>query len=91
LLANRLRETLADLKVRVSRPSRMTELRIVGLDDSITQADVALAIGKIGDASWLDVKISNIRRTGRGMGAMWARCPLEAAIKVAERGRITVG
>jgi len=91
LLATRLRESLSDLKVRITRPTRMAELRITGLDDSIGQADVAVAIGKLGDASWLDVKTGEIRRTQRGMGTMWARCPLEAAIKVAEHGRITVG
>jgi len=52
---------------------------------------VALAIGKIGGASWLDIKVGEVRRTQRGMGMVWVCCPLEAAIKVAECGRLAVG
>jgi len=54
--------------------------------------DVALAIGETGGSSWLEVKVGEIRRTQRGtVGVLWARCPLEAAIKVAEAGRLMVG
>jgi len=76
--------------VRVTRPVRMGELRISGLDDSITKTDVALAIGTIWNTSWMEVKTGEIRRTQRGMGVLWVRCPLDAAIKVTEAGRITV-
>jgi len=90
-LVARLSTALSDLRVRVSRPIRMAELRIAGLDDSISRTDVALALGEAGGTSWLNIKTDDIRRTQRGMGMLWARCPLEAAIKVAEAGRLTVG
>jgi len=91
LLASRLREALADMVVKVSRPARMAELRITGLDDSISSVDVAMAIGKIGGTSWLEIKTGEIRRTLRSMGALWVRCPLEAVIRVAEQGKLVVG
>jgi len=69
------------MEVRVTRPIRMAELKISGLDDFITKTDVALAIGTVRNTSWMEVKTSEITRTQRGMGILWARCPLEAAIK----------
>jgi len=90
-LARRLDSALSDLNVRVARPVRMTELRVSGLDDSISREDVALALGEVGGASWLEIKTGEIRRNQRGMGAMWASCPLETTIKVAGAGRIAVG
>jgi len=90
LLADRLREAFVDMGVRVSRPARMAELRITRLDNSISTADVAMAIGEVGGTSWLEIKTGEIRRTLRGMGALWVRCPLEAAIRVAEQSRLMV-
>jgi len=90
-LAARLKTALADMDVRVTRPMRVAELKISGLDDSINKTDVAIALGEAGETSWLQIKVGDIRRTPRGLGIMWARCPLEAAIKVAEVGRLTVG
>jgi len=90
-LARRLTSALSDLNVRVARPVRTAELRVSGLNDSISREDVALALGEIGGTSWLEIRTVEIRRNQRGMGVMWASCPLEAAIKVAEAGRVTVG
>jgi len=50
-LAIRLKQAFEDLNVRGSRSARMTELRIIGLNDFITPADVPLAIGKVGNTS----------------------------------------
>jgi len=48
LLANRMKEELTDLNVRVTRPVRTGKLRISGLNDSVTGPDVTLVIGKKG-------------------------------------------
>jgi len=90
-LATRLKVALADLNVRVTRLMRLAELKISGLVDSITKTDVAIALGEAGETSWLQIKVGEIRRTQRGLDIMWARCPLEAAIKVAEIGRLMIG
>jgi len=83
------------MNVRVTRPVRLAELRISGLDDSISRADMALAIEEAGGASWLDIKTGEIRRNQRRMGAMWASCPLDAAIRCdrswAVKGRLVFG
>jgi len=63
LLANKIKEELADLNVRVTRPVRTGELRISGLNDSVTGPDVALVIGKEGGTFWIDVKTGKIRLT----------------------------
>jgi len=69
-LANRLKTALSDMNVRVTRPMRLAELRISGLDDSISKTDVAIAICEAGGTSWLQIKMGEIRRTQRGMGIM---------------------
>jgi len=66
-LAERLKVALSDMNVRVTRPVRLAELRISGLDDSISRDDVALAIGEVGGTSWLEIKVREIRRTQRGL------------------------
>ncbi|XP_039749872.1 uncharacterized protein LOC120626416 [Pararge aegeria] len=47
-LAEKLREVLGDEVVRISRPLKSVDLRITGLDDSVTSAEVIAAVATIG-------------------------------------------
>ncbi|XP_037302751.1 uncharacterized protein LOC119193224 [Manduca sexta] len=91
-LVIKMREALCGLEdVRVSRPVMTAELRISGLDESVTPDDVATAIAKIGECSIEDLKVGQVKIEHSGLGAAWAQCPAKVADKVARAGRVLVG
>ena len=90
-LANKLRETLGPEIVRVSRPTKCVELRISGLDDSVTSEDVSAAVARAGACSVEQIKCGEIRRGTTGLGTVWLRCPVAAAKPVVDNGRLLVG
>ncbi|XP_059055050.1 uncharacterized protein LOC131849080 [Achroia grisella] len=55
-LAEKLREVLPAEVVQVSRPVKTADLRIVGLDDTTTSADVVAAVARSGDCAEQEVK-----------------------------------
>ncbi|CAD1481276.1 unnamed protein product, partial [Heterotrigona itama] len=56
--------------VKVSRPRKMAEIRISGLDGSVTPAEVVSAVTKAGKCDAEDVKTGEIRhRTPMSMGS----------------------
>lgn len=90
-LAARLREIFSPEDVRVSRPIKCVDLRVSGLDDSVTKEEVAAAIAGVGDCSEELIKASDIRRNPAGIGTAFVRCPVTAAKKVVDKGRILIG
>ncbi|XP_076182678.1 uncharacterized protein LOC143154441 [Ptiloglossa arizonensis] len=90
-LAEKLGEALAPRGVRVARPTKSAELRVCGLDDSVTREEVARALAQAGGCSEGDIRTGEVRRSSSGLGAVWARCPLPAARKLEAVGRIVVG
>lgn len=92
-LASRLREVFdKDEEVRISRPYRKAEIRINGLDDSVTPAKVASAVSAAGECNISEVKIGEIRRRSlASIGSIWVQCPATAACKIAATGRLKVG
>lgn len=44
LLAEKLREVLADTPARVQRPTKTAEVRVTGLDESVTPTEIELAL-----------------------------------------------
>ena len=90
-LAARLREVLTDFDVRIARPMKMGELRVSGLDDAATPAEVASAVAEASGCSAENVKVGEIRRTPTSLGTVHVRCPLAAVHKLAANSRIRVG
>lgn len=90
-LAAKLRESLGDENIRITRPTKCAELRVVGLDDSVTSGDVAAAVARAGDCAVDAVKAGEIRTNSSGLGTCWVRCPVTAAKKVSSEGRLLVG
>ncbi|XP_077265670.1 uncharacterized protein LOC143899324 [Temnothorax americanus] len=86
LLARQVSAALEGSGVRVSRPSRCVGLRLVGLDDSITPAEIRAAVTAGGGCREGDVTIGEIVRRPLGMGATWVRCPVGAANIILKRG-----
>lgn len=84
-LAARISEVLAGKGVGVSRPVKMAELRLAGLDDSVTPEQVAQAIAGAGGCDAGDVRVGNMTLSPSGLFAAWVRYPQTAAEKLGER------
>ncbi|XP_045501400.1 uncharacterized protein LOC123698695 [Colias croceus] len=90
-LASRLREVWDEDTIKVSRPVKCAEVRVTGLDDSVAAEEVAAAVSRVGECPADQVKYSGLRVGSRGSTTAWVSCPVAAAKKVAQVGRILVG
>ncbi|XP_049870296.1 translation initiation factor IF-2-like [Pectinophora gossypiella] len=90
-LAKKLREVLSPDAVRVVRPVKRAEIRVTGLDDSADAIEVADAVAKEGGCAVDDVKHGRIVVGPRGDGSLWISCPVAAAKRLSDSGRLLVG
>ncbi|XP_059054034.1 uncharacterized protein LOC131848221 [Achroia grisella] len=90
-LARKLREVLGENPVQVSRPTKTAEMRIMGLDDSVTPGDIADAVARDGECSPDEVKAGEIRLNPSGLGTCWVRAPIMVVKKITTAARIKVG
>ncbi|XP_045491062.1 uncharacterized protein LOC123690945 [Colias croceus] len=90
-LADKLREVWDEDTIKVSRPVKCADLRVTGLDDSVAAEEVAAAVSRVGECPVDQVKCSGLRVGSRGSTTAWVSCPVAAAKKVAQVGRILVG
>lgn len=86
LLASKLREVLCDSTVKIQRPTKRTELRIMGLDDSVTPEEVARALATEGRCQPEEIKTGSL-----SANSMWISCPLIAAKEIIKEGKLRVG
>ncbi|XP_072934979.1 uncharacterized protein [Epargyreus clarus] len=91
VLAGKLQAVVAEMGVKVARPSKQGEARVMDLDDSVTQEDVASAIAATCGCAIADVKVGEIRQRPSALGTVWVRCPLTAIRKLAAAKRLLVG
>lgn len=89
-LATRLREALAATGANVARPVKCEELRIAGLDKSVSREEAAAAVAAAGVCDAANVRVGDIRRAPSGLETAWLQCLAAAAKKVAAKGRITM-
>lgn len=90
-LAQKLKEVLPEGLVRISRPVKCAEMRILGLDDSVSMNEVIAAVAQKGACSEEMIKAGEVKRFAYGTGVVWVRCPIDVAKKLGAEGRITVG
>jgi len=90
-LADKLQEILQEDKATITTPTIKGELRLVGLDESISKEEIKWAIEEEGGCDKNGIRIGEIKRTRRGMGVVWVRCPLKAAIAISKKKKIKVG
>lgn len=69
----------------------MAELRVTGLDDSVTPREVVEALAKQGACDPEQIRCVDIRAFPAGLGSIWAKCPFTAAREIVNCGRIKVG
>lgn len=92
--ADILKEKLAGVfgdQAVVTRPVVKGDLRLSGFDDSISSAEVAEVVAEASACNYRDVKVGQIRMLSNGLCTVWLQCPLAAAIKVAELGKLRIG
>jgi len=90
LLAGKIRKILG-AEARVARPFVKGEMRVIGLDDSVTSEEVATKISQLGPCDRTLVKVGAICVMRNGLGTVWVQCPLAVANKVAGRKKISIG
>ncbi|XP_029670925.1 uncharacterized protein LOC115240097 [Formica exsecta] len=89
-LAEKLRNVLQD-QAKVARPIVKGEIRLVGLDDSISENEVACVVTQYGGCKEEEIKVGTIRPMNNGLFTVWAQCPLSAAIKTANSKKVRIG
>ena len=85
-LAEWMAVTLKDLPAKVTVPRRTAELRVTGLEDSVTPEKVAAAVAEAGGCGADEVSVRPIRYAPRDLGSVWLRYPLTAARKINRAG-----
>ncbi|XP_063634877.1 nascent polypeptide-associated complex subunit alpha, muscle-specific form-like [Cydia splendana] len=90
-LAEAIQQQIGLEKVRVSRPSKTVDIRVTGLDESVTKEEVVAAVAKTGGCTVDMVKAGEVRQGFSGLGTVWVQCPILAAKKVVAGGRLLVG
>lgn len=90
LLAGRLRTALGGV-AEVTCPTKTVSLRVSGLDDSATPEKVAMAVVRASGCLLSSVKVGAIQSGPRGVGSTTVHCPVDAAKKVIDAGRLLVG
>lgn len=89
-LKNNLEEVLGD-DARVYNPVAMGELRMRGIEPFTTKEEIVRTLESISESSSQDFKVSTIVNMRDGMRVAWVTCPLPIAVRIAERGSITLG
>ncbi|KAL0822152.1 hypothetical protein ABMA28_004284 [Loxostege sticticalis] len=88
--AAKLRDVLPAEIVRVTRPTKTVDIRLSGLDDSVTKEEVAAAVSKVGGCTAEHVKVGVIRQSWSGSGTVVVKVPVTVAQKLT-KGRLLVG
>ncbi|KAF9404734.1 hypothetical protein HW555_014191 [Spodoptera exigua] len=89
-VAEKLRQVFPE-GIWISRPTKCAELRIVGLDDSVTEEVIREAVARRTGCSQEAVRVSAIRDGPGGAGTARVRCPVASAKMLGEAGRLLVG
>ncbi|XP_020297934.1 uncharacterized protein LOC109862322 [Pseudomyrmex gracilis] len=76
---------------RLTRPVKTVELRVRGLDESISQSEVQETVATVGGCAVAAVKVGQPRASPGGLSTAWIQCPLAAAQKVVAAGALKIG
>lgn len=91
-LAEALRGTLREEPgVTIGRPEKRGEIRIWGIEPSVTEEEIRGAIAEAGGCSREEIKVGQKKIMIRGLGVVWARCPLQAAVKIGGLRSLRIG
>lgn len=91
-LAAKMRQGIGEREgVRVTRPVKTAELRLHGLDESITREEVLESVAGLANCRTEDLSLGEIKRLPNRMGSVWLRCPVAVSNKLLETGKWCIG
>ncbi|EFN69220.1 hypothetical protein EAG_08157, partial [Camponotus floridanus] len=90
ILAQKLKQILPK-ETKITRPSIKGELRVIGFDESVKAEEIKEIITEIGECEYNEISVSDIRPMRSGLFMTWVRCPLVAAVKLANNGKLKIG
>ncbi|GAB1860467.1 CCHC-type domain-containing protein [Camponotus japonicus] len=89
-IAAKMRRVAAEKRgVRVARPMKRAELRLHGLDDSVTKEEVIGSVAGLMGCRAEDLAVGEIRSLPNRL--VWLRCPVAVSNKLLEEGRWRIG
>jgi hypothetical protein len=91
LLATRLASVLDPTTVRVAAPTRMAELKVVGIDISVTKEELRQALALAAGCGGAEVQVGEIGAFRGGLGLVLVKCPMARARKLAQAGKVALG
>ncbi|XP_046964195.1 uncharacterized protein LOC124533073 [Vanessa cardui] len=89
-LADKLR-TVLDGVASVVHPVKKVDIKVMGLDDSVTKDKIIAAVAREGNCAPEDLRCGEIARGPGYMGMVRVTCPIAAAKKLSDAGRLLVG
>ncbi|XP_011706292.1 PREDICTED: uncharacterized protein LOC105461494 [Wasmannia auropunctata] len=90
-LAKRLREAFKETDIQVRRPTLRGELRLAGLDASVSTEELTEVLAMEGGCEASTVRLGSFRLARNNLRTVWLQFPLHAANKLADAGRLRVG
>lgn len=75
----------------VARPTIRGELRLFGLDDSISREEICEKVASQGKCRKEEVKVGDIKPMRSGLGMVWLQCPLASAVSLAKLEKLCIG
>lgn len=55
----------------VAKPSVKGEMRIIGLDNTVSVEEVISVVAELGKCCGVDIKVGTIRQMANGLGTVW--------------------
>lgn len=89
-LAESIQRIVADNAV-VASPVKQGEVKITGIDQSVSLDELTGVLSNAGGCLPLDIKAGPIKMMKNGFGIAWVKMPLAAAIKVTNEGKLRLG
>jgi hypothetical protein len=78
-------------QAKVTRPVKTADIKVTGLDDSVTPEELRAALAEQAGCPVEQVKVGKVHAGIRGVGAAFASCPVDAVRRLVEKNQITVG
>nr|XP_012235911.1 PREDICTED: uncharacterized protein LOC105680057 [Linepithema humile] len=92
MLLNHLQQIFKDISgVRLRKPTKNSQIKLTGIDDSITALEIRNILAEISKCSPDSISCSPVRFIRGGLGIAYVRCPIAAAVSILEAERINIG
>ncbi|EFN60861.1 hypothetical protein EAG_04035, partial [Camponotus floridanus] len=75
----------------ISRPNVRGEVRLFGVEESVTPDEIREVVAVEGECNFEAVKVGRIDRTRSGNSVVWVQCPRNSTLLLAEKKRIPIG